>query len=83
MGICYSMDLRIRVMNDVNEGLSPNAVAKKYSISERVIFKGKRRVEEIGSLEPIKGRTGPKLKLEPFREQILEAVKSNPAGRHC
>lgn len=77
MGKSYSMDLRIRVMDDVNTGLSPEAAAKKYSVSQRAIFKWKRRLLETGSLEPSKGRTGPKLKLEPYREQILLAVESN------
>lgn len=77
MGKSYSMDLRIRVIDDVNQGLSPEAASQKYSVSRRVIFKWKRRLEETGSLEPSKGRTGPKFKLEPYRKQILAAVESN------
>ena len=77
MGKSYSMDLRIRVMEDVNNGLSPKAASKRYSISQRVIFQWKRRLEETGSLEPGKGKTGPRLKLKPYREQILSAVESN------
>lgn len=73
----YSMDLRKRVMADVASGLSIDSVGRKYSICSRVIFQWRDLLEETGSLEPRRGKTGPKRKLESCRDLILAAVEEN------
>ena len=73
----YSMDLRKRVMADVASGLSIDSVGRKYSICSRVIFQWRDLLEETGSLEPRRGKTGPKRKLESYRDLILVAVEEN------
>ena len=73
----YSMDLRKRVMADVASGLSIESVGLKYSICSRVIFQWRDLLEETGSLEPRRGKTGPKRKLESYRDLILAAVEEN------
>lgn len=78
MASSYSLDLRVRVMDDVNRGLSTETVSQKYSISERVIYQWKKHLEETGSLAPRKGKTGPKPKLESYRDAILAAVDKDP-----
>ena len=77
MPASYSMDLRRRVMSDVVNGLSIESVSRKYSISSRAIFQWRDLLEETGSLEPRRGKTGPKRKLEGYRELILAAVDEN------
>lgn len=79
MASSYSLDLRIRVMDDVNRGLSTQSVSQKYSISQRVIYQWKKHLEETGSLAPRKSKTGPKPKLEPHRHAIVAAVDENPS----
>ena len=75
----YSLDLRERVMSDVDKGMYIEAVAEKYSVSTRVIFQWRDLRDQTGELLPRKGKTGPKLKLESFRSEILDAVQSNPS----
>ena len=79
MASSYSLDLRVRVMDDVRRGLSAQTVSQKYSISERVIYQWKTRLQETGSLIPRKGKTGPKPKLESYRDAILALVDENPS----
>lgn len=71
----YSMDLRKRVMADVASGLTVESVARKFTISSRVIFQWKDFLDETGGLKPRQVKTGPKSKLEPYREPILAVVK--------
>ena len=73
----YSLDLRRRVMADVASGLSIELVGRKYSICSRVIFQWRDLLEETGSLEPRRGKTGPKRKLDSYRDSILSAVEEN------
>ena len=79
MAKSYSLDLRQRVMSDVDRGISIEDVARKYSVSRRVIFKWRDLRVETGTLTPRQGKTGPKPKLEPFRSQIEAAIESNPS----
>lgn len=74
----YSADLRTRVMRDVEAGWSAEKAAAKYSVSARVIYKWKRLQRETDSLAPRRGKTGPRPKLEPHREAILESLRHNP-----
>lgn len=75
----YSLDLRKRVMSDVDKGMSIESVACKYSVSRRVIFQWRDLREETGELIPRKGKTGPKPKLDSFRTEIEAVVKANPS----
>ena len=73
----YSLDLRQRVMADVDKGMYIEAIAEKYSVSTRVIFQWRDLRDETGELLPRKGKTGPKPKLDSYRVEILAAVESN------
>lgn len=77
MARSYSLDLRERVMSDVDKGMFIEAVAEKYSISTRVIFQWRDLRDETGELLPRKGKTGPKPKLDSYRSEILSAIESN------
>ena len=79
MAAPLAMDLRIRVLNDVEAGMSANAAAEKYSISARTIDDWKRIQRETGSLRPRHGKTGPQLKLASHERSIRAAVQQNPS----
>lgn len=51
----------------------------KYSVSARGIYQWKALRRESGSLKARDGKTGPKPKLETYREQILAAVRDDSA----
>ena len=77
MAAALTMDLRVRVMTDVDAGLSAEKAAEKYSVSARTIYHWKALRRETGALEPRDGKTGPKPKLEEHRERILAAVRDD------
>ena len=70
-------DLRVRVMVDVDAGLSAEKAGKKYSVSARTIYHWKALRRETGAMKPRAGQTGPKPKLAEHRERILVAVREN------
>lgn len=77
MARAYSTDLRERVMKDVSQGMSLDQVSEKYSVCERTIYAWQKLLIETGHLQPRSGKTGPKLKLETYREKILAAIEEN------
>ena len=77
MAVPLAMDLRIRVMKDVDGGMSAEKAAVKYSISARTIYEWKKLRRDQGSLEPRPRRYGPKPKLQERREEILQAQREN------
>lgn len=79
MATALASDLRIRVMMDVDAGLSAEKAGKKYSVSARTIYHWKALRRETGALQPRGGQTGPKPKLAEHRERILAAVRADSA----
>ena len=79
MAAALASDLRVRVMVDVDAGMSAEKAAEKYSVSARTIYHWKALRHETGALEPRAGKTGPKPKLAEHRERILAAVRDNSA----
>jgi len=79
MATALASDLRIRVMVDVDAGMSAEKAAEKYSVSARTIYHWKALRHETGALKPRAGKTGPKPKLEEHRERILAAVREDSA----
>ena len=77
MAAPLAMDLRTRVMQDVEAGMSAKEVAAKYSITARTVYGWKRIKRETGSVEPRRGKTGPKPKLADYENAIRAAVKEN------
>lgn len=78
MARSYSLDLRMRVMDDVERGLSPEQAAQKYSVTVRTIYAWKQLRRETGGIQPRQGQTGPQPKLTSFREAIEAAIRQNP-----
>jgi transposase len=77
MAAPLAMDLRTRVMTDLEAGMTVVGAATKYSVSTRTIYHWKTLVRDQGSPEPRHGQPGPKPKLANFREQILALVREN------
>ena len=78
MSACYSLDLRTRVLDDLDRGMSAEKAAGKYSVSARTVYAWKALKRQTGSLAPRQGKTGPKRKLDPYRDAILKAIRDNP-----
>jgi len=79
MAAALTSDLRVRVMADVDTGMSAEKAAEKYSVSARTIYHWKALRRETGVLAPRAGKTGPKPKLANDRERILAAVRADSA----
>lgn len=79
MAAALAKDLRMRVMVDIDAGMSAEKAAVKYSVSARTIYHWKALRRETGAMRPRGGKTGPKPKLAEHREQILAAVRENSA----
>ena len=74
----YSVDLRERVLADFDEGMGNNAVARKYRVSARWVYKIRQQRAETGEIAPRRGRSGPKPKLGDHRERLLQLVEEQP-----
>lgn len=74
----YSVDLRERVLADFDEGMGNNAVARKYRVSARWVYKIRRQRAETGSIAPRRGQTGPKPKLAEHTDRLLQLVEEHP-----
>jgi transposase len=75
----YSCDLRERVLADFDGGLGNDAVARKYRVSSRWVYKLRRQRDETGDIAPRRGRTGPKRMLaEADQERLAEMVRQRP-----
>lgn len=74
----YSMDLRVRVMADVDGNMGTNAVAKKYSVSADWVRKLKRFRRETGDFGPRKQRVSHATKLDDHLQQLQQLVDEKP-----
>ena len=74
----YSLDLRERVVQDRDAGMSKAAVARKYRVSTRWIYKLEKQREETGDIAPRRGKPGPELKLAHHTEELLLLVDEQP-----
>ena len=79
MAAALAKDLRVRVMVDVDAGMSAETAAVKYSVSARTIYHWKSLRHETGALDPRDGKSGPKPRLAEHRERILAAVREDSA----
>jgi transposase len=63
-------EMRKRILNDLNKGMTWTTAAEKWKVSPSFIAKLQRQVRETGNIDPIKPKTGPKPKLEPYRDRL-------------
>jgi len=71
-------EMRRRILDDCTEGMTEKAAALKWKVSQSFIAKLKRHVRETGSVEPKRGKTGPKPKLEPHYSKLKKIVADTP-----
>jgi transposase len=72
------MDLRRRVVAEVDRGAPPAEVAERFQVRERTIWNWLALRKETGQLAPRQGDVGPTCLLEEHREQILQSVRDDP-----
>lgn len=74
----YSIDLRERVMADVDAGLGPLAAARKYRVSVSWVHKLKRQRREVGHVAPLEQRISQASKLDAHLETLDQMVHAQP-----
>jgi transposase len=74
----YSIDLRERVLNDVDLGMTTSALATKYSVSTAWVRRLKQRRAATGEIAPRKQRHGKAPAWVAHTEAIREAVRQVP-----
>ncbi|MEM6690354.1 MAG: helix-turn-helix domain-containing protein [Planctomycetota bacterium] len=74
----YSLDLRVRVLADSDEGMPTSAVAAKYSVSQSWVRRLKQVRRETGEIEAKPHNGGPKPKLLDKQDTLLQLVKEQP-----
>lgn len=74
----YSIDLRERVLKDLDDGMKTSAVATKYSVSPAWVRRLKQRRAETGEIAPRQQRHGKKVAWVDHAETIREAVRKAP-----
>jgi len=74
----YSLDLRKRVLKDVDGGLSTELVAAKYSVSPAWVRRLKQRRRESGEIGPRSSRPkSAKKTLEPHYDLLRSLVRAD------
>jgi len=71
-------EMRKRILDDCNNGMSEVAAAEKWGVSPSFITKLKRHVRDTGSVEPKNGKRGAKSKLEPYHHHLKKIVADTP-----
>ena len=62
---------------DFDAGMGNDAVARKYRVSSRWVYKLRRQRSETGQIEPQRGKTGPQPKLAAHVEQLTQLVEAS------
>jgi transposase len=74
----YSMDLRVRVMADVDQGLGTKATAEKYRVSPDWVRKLKRFRRQSGSFAARQQRVSHVTKLDHQLPRLKQLVRERP-----
>jgi transposase len=74
----YSLDLRERVLKDVDAGLTTSDIAVKFSVSTAWIRRLKQRRSATGQIGPKPQRRGPVPASVTYAEQIREVLRQVP-----
>lgn len=74
----YSLDIRTRVLHDVDAGMSTSQVASKFSVSTAWVRRLKQRRAATGEVGPRPQRRGPQPAWLRYADAIREAVRLAP-----
>ena len=79
MAKAYSVDLRLRIVADYDDGVRVVDLAPQYRVSERRIYVLLALYRETGSVVPPPGKKrGPKPVLSPHSEQLVKLNEEQP-----
>ncbi len=79
MGKAVSYDLRLRMVRGIASGKSRREVATQFEVAPSTAVRVQSRFAATGSVDPAKqGRPEGSGKLGPYREVILDKVKTQP-----
>lgn len=78
MAQAYSVDLRERILKDIDAGMSTEDAARKYSVSISWAYSLQDRCRTTGSIEPKKYKPGQQKKRAPFEKEVRQAVADHP-----
>lgn len=78
MAKAYPIELRERIVASCDEGNHPAEVGRVFGITERYVYQLLRLRRETGSLEPKRGRPGPKPKLSAHVDEVLGLIEEFP-----
>ena len=74
----YSMDLRKRVLEDSQTGMSAQAVADKYRVSVAWVRRLKQRYRQTGELAPRPPINQRRPRLAEYRDRLADLVRRQP-----
>lgn len=74
----YGVELRQRVLDDCDHGMTEAVAVIKWKVSRQWIQKIKKQRRETGSIEPKIPKTGPKPKLAEHRGLLKQIVEETP-----
>ena len=71
-------EMRRRILEDCDHGLSKRAAAEKWKVGHSTISKIKKQRRDTGCIEPKKGKTGAKVKWRDHRALLQQIVTDTP-----
>jgi len=74
----YSMDLRVRILADCDDGLPPSQVARKYRVSKAWVNRLRQRRRQTGAVAPRKAGNPRRPALEARAGEVRRAVAQQP-----
>ena len=74
----YSLDLRKRVLQDCDGGMSSEDAARKYSVAIATVYSWRKLRRETASIAPKEHQGGPQRKLAPYEKEVRQAVADHP-----
>jgi transposase len=78
MPAAYSMDLRERVLNDCDAGMSNEDAARKYRVGISTVYSWQALRRDTGSYAPKEYKRGQKPKLESYEQKVRQLVADHP-----
>lgn len=74
----YSLDLRQRILDDCDRGLTTRAVATKYRVSESWVRRLKQRRRLNGEITARSAVPGPKPSWDAYADRLRQALRQTP-----
>ena len=77
MSNALSVDLRRRILEAIDQGVSQSQVARTYRVDRKTVWSLIHHRQKTGSLEPIRAGVGRKSKVLHRRADITQAIADN------